>query len=76
MKRSTATHRKIFRHICDNLDQELDSPACRQIKAHLKGCPDCLKYLDSLTATVDLYRRYPTPPLSEKVKRKLRLIVR
>lgn len=70
------THKKIFRHVCDNLDGRLDSEACREIRRHLEGCPDCLRYLESLMATVTLYRRYPEPRLSPRAKKKLRSIVR
>jgi anti-sigma factor RsiW len=53
----------VYRHICDNLDQKIDSPRCRQIKKHLATCPDCLAYLDSLKTTVALYRAVPAPPV-------------
>ncbi|HTY01180.1 MAG TPA: zf-HC2 domain-containing protein [Bacteroidota bacterium] len=45
-----------YRFICDNLDQSVDSPECREIRRHIEGCPDCQSYLDSLKKTVVLYR--------------------
>lgn len=54
----------VFRHICDNLDSELGTKRCREIRRHLKACPDCRAYLASLKSTVTLYRSLPAPPLS------------
>lgn len=56
--------RDVFRHICGNLDEDLNSRKCRSIKKHLQGCPDCRGYLDSLKETILLYRRYPVPKRS------------
>lgn len=52
---------EVYLHICDNLDQDIDSPRCREIKKHLVTCPDCVAYLDSLKKTVALYRAVPAP---------------
>lgn len=51
----------VFRHICDNLDADLNSPACREIRKHIDGCPDCAAYLDSVKQTVSMYRALPAP---------------
>jgi anti-sigma factor RsiW len=56
--------REIYQHICDNLDEDLSSPRCKQIKRHIDACPDCRAYLDSLKKTVILYRKLPVPPVS------------
>jgi hypothetical protein len=47
-----------LRFICDNLDADLGSPRCIEIRQHLSECPDCSAYLDSMKKTVALYRRY------------------
>jgi anti-sigma factor RsiW len=65
-----------FRHICDNLDEDLDSPRCRQIRQHLEACPDCRAYLDSMKKTVLLFREYPDPLLPTAVRRKLHAALR
>jgi hypothetical protein len=54
----------VARHICENLDEKIDSLLCREIKKHLQECPDCSANLLSLKKTVKLYRRYPAPKLS------------
>ncbi len=61
----------VFRHICENLDADLNSPQCRAIKAHIDDCPNCVAYLDSLKKTVSLYRVYPVPNTPAAVHRKL-----
>jgi len=73
-KHSTKVHRSVFRYICQNLDQDLDSPKCRAIRKHLTGCADCMTYLDSLKKTIALYKNSPVPPISPKAKAFLRLI--
>jgi len=63
--------KEAYRHICENLDQDINSPQCRQIKRHLEGCPNCRAYLETLRKTITLYRVAPAPELSSSVKKKL-----
>jgi Putative zinc-finger len=53
--------RSIFRFICENLDNDLNSPECRNIKKHIAACKNCSAYLQSLKKTILLYQTYPTP---------------
>jgi len=53
--------KEAYLFICDNLDQPVDSPECREIRRHIADCPDCQSYLDSLKKTVSLYRSMPSP---------------
>jgi hypothetical protein len=76
MRARKAVTQHIFRHLCENLDQNLNSPRCREIKKHLEGCFDCNAYLASLKKTIALYRRYPIPALSAGAERKLGKIAR
>ena len=66
----------VFRHICENLDADLNSPQCRTIKAHIAGCPNCVAYLDSLKKTVTLYRLYPVPHAPSAVRKELMARIR
>jgi anti-sigma factor RsiW len=61
----------VYLHICDNLDENLNSPRCREIKAHLHECPDCQAYLDSLKKTIALYRAIPEPSLPARAHSRL-----
>ncbi len=58
-------------HICDNLDSELDQKRCREIRRHIKDCPNCYAYLDSMKKTVHLYRIERTPSVPSRVRREL-----
>ncbi len=61
----------VYLYICTNLDANLNSARCRQIKKHIAECPDCGAYLDSLRKTIYLYREYPTPHIPRSVHRRL-----
>jgi hypothetical protein len=61
----------VAKHICENLDEKINSPICREIKKHLQTCPDCSANLLSLKKTVKLYRRYPIPKLSRLCHKEL-----
>lgn len=67
---------EVYDHLCDNLDEQLNSESCRQIKAHIAECENCTALLDSLKKTVYLYRHYPTPKLPKKVKKELFAVIR
>lgn len=47
---------KILDRICDELGEAVDSDLCQEIKEHLRTCPDCQAYVDSVRKTVYLYR--------------------
>lgn len=59
--------KEVYLHICENLNQDLDSPRCRTIKKHIQTCPDCSAYLDSVTKTVQLYKTAPAPRIPPHV---------
>jgi predicted anti-sigma-YlaC factor YlaD len=69
--RHTLACREIYRHICENLDTDLESEQCREIREHIGKCDNCTAYLDSLKKTVYLYRTYPTPHVPARSRRKL-----
>lgn len=61
----------VFRHICENLDADLNSPQCREIKQHIESCSNCTALLDSLKKTVSLYRTLPIPTIPASSRREL-----
>jgi hypothetical protein len=65
----------VAKHVCENLDEKINSPLCREIKKHLQECPDCSGDLIALKHTVKLYRRYPTPKLPTVCHKNLMAIV-
>ena len=50
--------KEVMAHICDNLGEELNSPTCISIKAHLEDCDNCKHYFNTVEATIDFYKRY------------------
>jgi predicted anti-sigma-YlaC factor YlaD len=61
----------VLNHICENLDEDLQSPTCRSIKSHLEECPECVVYLKRLKNTINLYRNYPSPKPSGTANRNI-----
>ena len=62
---------EVTRYVCGDLDEHIDSPECRAIKKHLKSCPNCTAYLDSLKKTVLVYQQVPNPKFPKRSRRKL-----
>ncbi len=63
--------KSVYKHICENLDFDINSPECRAIKKHLTSCPDCSAYLDSLKKTILLYKHEPGPRMPLSAHRRL-----
>jgi predicted anti-sigma-YlaC factor YlaD len=51
-------HKKYLLEMCEKVDRNLTSPTCRKLREHLKKCPECAAYYDSLKKTIVLYRSY------------------
>ncbi|MCS7316492.1 MAG: zf-HC2 domain-containing protein [Bryobacterales bacterium] len=68
--------KRIFALLSEYLDAELPADSCDQIEAHLKDCPPCLEFLESLRRTIELCRGFEPGelpgPLAESVRRELR----
>jgi len=50
--------KEIFASLSEYLDLELPPDACKEIEAHLAGCPPCIEFVESLRKTVQLCRQY------------------
>jgi len=61
----------VAKHVCENLDEQLNSPLCRQIKKHLQECPNCAGNLANLKKTIAPYKKVPEPCLPESAYRNL-----
>lgn len=48
----------VMNHICENLGEELNSPRCTEIKAHLENCNGCQEYFKSVDTTIKFYKNY------------------
>ena len=58
MNEHKPTCKEVMSHICDNLGEELDSPKCIEIKAHLETCENCRHYFKSVETTIQFYKKY------------------
>jgi len=50
--------REIFAMLSDYLNLELPADVCKEIEAHLAGCPPCIDFAESLRKTAELCRTY------------------
>lgn len=58
MKNNNVSCKEVMSHICDNLGEELNSPKCLEIKAHLEDCDSCQKYFRNVETTIEFYKKY------------------
>lgn len=68
----------IIKQICDQMGADLNAPACREVKEHLKNCPDCQVYFNTVRKTVtwcrDLEEKKNIPPeIRNRLLKKLHL---
>ncbi|MDI6740464.1 MAG: zf-HC2 domain-containing protein [Candidatus Edwardsbacteria bacterium] len=54
----TSSHhcRRMVSAFSDYIDKDMREAVCRKVDEHLKDCPDCRVYLDTLNKTITLYR--------------------
>ena len=64
--------KKIIDELCNYLGEDVDNPMCKELMQHVKECPECRIYLDTVKMTVSLYRKAEEPkPVPEHVKETL-----
>lgn len=67
--------KEVFAALSEYLDMELSPSSCEELEAHLKGCPPCIEFVESLRKSIDFCRSYsPTErpkPLSEDARHEL-----
>ena len=51
---------QIFAMLSRYLDRELPPATCVGLEEHLRDCPECIQFVDSLKRTVELCRQYGT----------------
>ena len=56
----------IFAMLSEYLDRELP-PTCGDLEEHLRDCPECIQFVDSLKRSVELCRQYGAAPRPEPV---------
>ena len=65
----------IARSVGEDLNQLRIGDIYVRLKRHLDRCPNCEAYVDSLKKVVKLYRRYPDPRLTNKVRKRLHAVI-
>ncbi|NLX11395.1 MAG: hypothetical protein GXY36_17245 [Chloroflexi bacterium] len=63
--------RHYLRSISEYLDGTLSDTLCDEIEAHMATCENCRVVVNTLSKTVLLYRRLPSPEMPDEVKERL-----
>ena len=63
--------RHYLRSISEYLDGTLSDALCDEIEAHMATCENCRVVVNTLSKTVVLYRRLPSPEMPDEVKERL-----
>ena len=58
---------QIFAMLSEYLDRELPPANCGDLEDHLRDCPECIQFVDSLKRSVELCRQYGASRLPEAV---------
>ncbi len=64
--------KEIFAMLSQYLDLELPPEACREMEAHLAGCPPCIEFKESLRKTVALCREFQAAEMPGPISRDAR----
>lgn len=57
--------------ICSELQEDIESEVCQELKLHLDECPDCKAYVDSLKKTVIMFHSVPEKNIPDDVQNRL-----
>ena len=66
----------VLRRISAYLDGDLPAPACHEIDAHCRDCPECTTLIDGLRRTIGLCQEAGRAPLPKSVRSRARDSVR
>lgn len=63
--------KKMLGELSDYLDGDLQEQLCKELEAHLAGCPNCRIMLDSLNKTVKICREGAEEPVPTTLQQSL-----
>jgi predicted anti-sigma-YlaC factor YlaD len=66
-----STCRRYLDTLSDYFDGELSEELCKEIETHMQTCENCRIVVNTLSKTLMLYRRLPSPELPNDVKERL-----
>jgi RNA polymerase sigma-70 factor, ECF subfamily len=49
---------RVFALLSEYLDQELAAGSCEDLEEHLRGCPECIEFVESLKRSRELCRQF------------------
>jgi RNA polymerase sigma-70 factor (ECF subfamily) len=58
---------QIFAALSEYLDRDLSPASCGELEEHLRGCPECVQFVDSLKRSIGLCREFGAMRPSEPV---------
>ena len=67
---------KCFQRISEYLDGELADDVCHEIDEHLRQCPECRGYVDSLKKTIQLCKGMATEEMPIGIHDRIRSKIR
>ena len=65
------TCRDISQIVTDYLEGAMDASERARFEYHLSLCPDCVRYVDQMRATVNALGRVPAQPIPAELEQKL-----
>jgi len=57
---------EIFAKLSQDLDRESPPATCGYIEEHLRDCPECIQFVESLKRSVEFCRQYGAPVLPSR----------
>jgi RNA polymerase sigma-70 factor (ECF subfamily) len=70
----------VFARLSEYLDADLPDGDCGELEEHVKDCPPCVEFLESLRKSIRLGRQYRTEefptPLSAEMRAKFEALFR
>lgn len=67
-KRKKLSCKEIFSSLSLNLDKELDDSLCVEINRHMSKCNSCKAFLNSLSKTTELCKKFQSKEFSRSPK--------
>lgn len=77
MKFEQVNCKDVMIHICENLNEDIDSDRCRAMRHHIEQCETCRDYGSSIECIIEWYREYDpgfTPDQHNDLLKKLDLL--
>ena len=63
--------RKLFASLSEYIDARIDPNICKQMRAHIESCPECIAFLKDLRTVIDRCRSFPTacsPAVAQRLR--------